>query len=289
VTRAIDVMHLGRERVICAHEIDGLVIDPGPASCLDALLAGLGDTTPRALLLTHVHLDHAGASGVLVRRFPELVVYVHELGAPHLVDPSKLVASASRLYGDDMERMWGEVAPVPEANVRALSGGEVAAGFRVEYTPGHASHHVCYLHEETGEAYVGDMAGVRIPPGAAREHRERLHSKYLLFESNFNGLWHSYIEAFSYVFPKGMRALWGSSYGFPGPVPVGPFKQWVRRNEFVASHYYSAYPEASTREVLAALELKAMAEALARQAESSSPAEFRNAYHAFLEGAQRCL
>src|SRR5437667_9857647 len=158
-------MHLGRERVICAHEIDGLVIDPGPAGCLDALLAGLGDTTPRALLLTHVHLDHAGASGVLVRRFPELVVYVHELGAPHLVDPSKLVASASRLYGDDMERMWGEVAPVPEANVRALSGGEVAAGFRVEYTPGHASHHVCYLHEETGEAYVGDMAGVRIPPG----------------------------------------------------------------------------------------------------------------------------
>jgi len=128
-----------------------------------------------------------------------------------------------------------------------------------------------------------------IPPGAAREHRERLHSKYLLFESNFNGLWHSYIEAFSYVFPKGMRALWGSSYGFPGPVPVGPFKQWVRRNEFVASHYYSAYPEASTREVLAALELKAMAKTLAQQAESSSPAEFRDAYHAFLEGAQRCL
>jgi glyoxylase-like metal-dependent hydrolase (beta-lactamase superfamily II) len=164
VSRAIDVMHLGRERVICAYEVDGLVVDPGPASCLETLLEGLGATAPRALLLTHVHLDHAGAAGVLVRRFPELTVYVHERGAPHVVDPSKLVASAGRLYGDDMERMWGEVAPVPEANVRALAGGETVEGFRVGYTPGHASHHVCYLHEETGDAYVGDMAGVRIPP-----------------------------------------------------------------------------------------------------------------------------
>jgi glyoxylase-like metal-dependent hydrolase (beta-lactamase superfamily II) len=164
VSHAIDVMHLGRERVICAYEVDGLVVDPGPASCLEALLDGLGATVPRALLLTHVHLDHAGAAGVLVRRFPELTVYVHERGAPHVVDPSKLVASAGRLYGDDMERMWGEVAPVPEANVRALAGGETVEGFRVGYTPGHASHHVCYLHEETGDAYVGDMAGVRIPP-----------------------------------------------------------------------------------------------------------------------------
>jgi hypothetical protein len=129
----------------------------------------------------------------------------------------------------------------------------------------------------------------RIPPNGSREHRERLHSKYLLFESNFNGLWHSYIEAFSYVFPKGMRAIWGSSHGFPGPVPVGPFKQWVRRNEFVASHYYSAYPEATTKEVLSALELSTMAQVLAQQAEHSSPADFRDAYRAFIVSAQRYL
>ena len=161
VTRAIDLMHLGRDRVICAYDLDGVIVDPGPASCVDELLA---EAEPRALLLTHIHLDHAGATGVLVRRFPQLKVYVHERGAPHLVDPSKLLASASQLYGEDMERMWGEVAPVPEENVHALSGGETVEGFRVEYTPGHASHHVCYLHEETGDAYVGDMAGVRIPP-----------------------------------------------------------------------------------------------------------------------------
>jgi glyoxylase-like metal-dependent hydrolase (beta-lactamase superfamily II) len=157
-------MHLGRERVICAYEIDGLIVDPGPTTCMETLIDALGPVTPRALLLTHIHLDHAGAAGTLARRYPELVVYVHERGAPHLADPEKLLASASRLYGDDMARLWGEFAPVPEERIRPLSGGEVIEGFRVAATPGHASHHVCYLHEETGDAYVGDMAGVRIPP-----------------------------------------------------------------------------------------------------------------------------
>ena len=164
VTRVIDVMHLGRDRVICAYEDDGLIVDPGPASCCETLIEGLGPVVPRALLLTHIHLDHAGASGVLCRRFPELLVYVHENGAPHLVDPSKLLKSAERLYGDEMERLWGEVAPVPEERVRPLSGGETVEGFRVAYAPGHASHHVAYLHEDSGDAYVGDMAGVRVPP-----------------------------------------------------------------------------------------------------------------------------
>jgi glyoxylase-like metal-dependent hydrolase (beta-lactamase superfamily II) len=164
VTREIDLMHLARERVICAYEVDGVVVDPGPASCLDALLAGLDGAEPRALLLTHIHLDHAGASGVLVRRFPELPVYVHGNGAPHAIDPSRLLTSAQRIYGDEMQRMWGEVAPVPEANIRVVTGGETVEGFRVAHTPGHASHHVCFLHEATGEAYVGDMAGVRILP-----------------------------------------------------------------------------------------------------------------------------
>ncbi len=133
---------------------------------MDTLLEALGDEQPRALLLTHIHLDHAAATGALVRRWPELEVYVHERGAPHLVDPSRLLASAERLYGDQMERLWGEIVPVPEANVRSLAGGETVLGMRVAYTPGHASHHVSYLHEDSGTAFTGDVAGVRIPPSS---------------------------------------------------------------------------------------------------------------------------
>jgi glyoxylase-like metal-dependent hydrolase (beta-lactamase superfamily II) len=163
MSQPIDLMHLGNDRVIGAYELGGLIVDPGPSSCLETLLASL-ESCPRALLLTHIHLDHAGATGSLVRRFGDLRVYVHEAGAPHLVDPAKLLESAGRLYGEDMDRLWGEVMPVPTENVVALSGGETVEGFRVAYTPGHASHHVAYLHEETGDAYVGDVAGVRIPP-----------------------------------------------------------------------------------------------------------------------------
>lgn len=161
--RLIDVEHLGREHVIGCWQVDGALVDPGPESSLGTLLAALGDERPRALLLTHIHLDHAAATGALVRRFPELEVYVHERGAPHLIDPAKLLASAKRLYGDAMERLWGEIVPVPEANVKLLAGGERLLGMRVAYTPGHASHHVCYLHEESGAAFVGDVAAVRIP------------------------------------------------------------------------------------------------------------------------------
>jgi glyoxylase-like metal-dependent hydrolase (beta-lactamase superfamily II) len=159
--RLIDVKHLGRDRVIGAYDVDGAVVDPGPASTVETLLS---EVEPRALMLTHIHLDHAGATGVLVRRFPKLKVYVHERGAPHLIDPSRLLKSAAQLYGDDMDRLWGEVAPVPEENITVLSGGETVEGFRVEYAPGHASHHVVYLHEATGHAYVGDVGGVRVPP-----------------------------------------------------------------------------------------------------------------------------
>ncbi len=163
MSREIDVEHLGREHVICAYEVDGLIVDPGPESCLDTLLEGL-ESEPRALLLTHIHLDHAGATGTLVRRNPALTVYVHENGAPHLADPSKLLKSAGRLYGDEnMGRLWGEVVPVPPERIQTLSGGETVEGMRVAYAPGHASHHVCYLHEDSGDAYVGDMAGVRLP------------------------------------------------------------------------------------------------------------------------------
>jgi glyoxylase-like metal-dependent hydrolase (beta-lactamase superfamily II) len=164
--RAIDLHHLGREKVIACWEVDGVLVDPGPQSCEETLLQALESERPSALLLTHIHFDHAGAAGALVRRWPDLPVYVHERGAPHLARPERLVASASRLYGgeDGLRRHWGEVVPVPEENLHALSGGETVLGYRVAYTPGHASHHVCYLHEESGTAFVGDMAGVRVPP-----------------------------------------------------------------------------------------------------------------------------
>jgi len=163
--RVIDVMHLGHERVIGCWQVDDVLVDPGPTSCLPVLLDGLGGWRPRALLLTHIHLDHAGATGSLVERWPDLEVYVHETGASHMVDPSRLLGSARRLYGPDMDRLWGEVTPVPERNLRILIGGErVLGSFEVAYTPGHASHHVSYLHDDT--AFVGDVGGVRITPSS---------------------------------------------------------------------------------------------------------------------------
>ena len=157
-------MHLGTDRAIAAHELDGgLIVDPGPESCVESLLAGLREE-PRALLITHIHLDHAGASGTLARRFPGVQVYVHEVGAPHLADPERLLQSAARLYGDDLKRLWGDFEAVPSDRIVALEGGETVLGLEVVYTPGHASHHVAYLDRERGDAYVGDVAGVRIPP-----------------------------------------------------------------------------------------------------------------------------
>ena len=166
--RAIDTLHGGSDRVIAVWEHDGVLIDPGPENTLDRVLGELGDGyEPRAVLLTHIHFDHAGATGALLRRFPGVPVYVHERGARHMIDPERLVSSAARLYGgeDGLRAQWGEVVPVPEENVTVLGGGETLLGeYRVAYTPGHASHHVAYLHEPTGTALVGDVAGARIPP-----------------------------------------------------------------------------------------------------------------------------
>jgi glyoxylase-like metal-dependent hydrolase (beta-lactamase superfamily II)/cell division septum initiation protein DivIVA len=164
IPRVIDLLHLRRERVIGCWQVGNVLIDPGPASCLDELLEALGDERPTAVLLTHIHLDHAGATGSLVSRWPDLEVYVHELGAPHLIDPTRLLGSARRVYGDDMDRLWGEVLPVPEANIRILQGGEQLLDcFEVAHTPGHAAHHVSYLYDD-GTAFVGDVGGVRITP-----------------------------------------------------------------------------------------------------------------------------
>jgi glyoxylase-like metal-dependent hydrolase (beta-lactamase superfamily II) len=165
--KLIDVRQRGRERVISAWDLGGAIVDPGPERRVETLLEGLVEE-PRALLLTHIHLDHAGAAGALVERFPQLEVWVHARGAPHLADPSRLLASAERIYGDEMQELWGRVLPVPERNLRVVEGGErIAVAGReldVAYTPGHASHHVVYLDRSDGTAYMGDVAGVRIPP-----------------------------------------------------------------------------------------------------------------------------
>jgi glyoxylase-like metal-dependent hydrolase (beta-lactamase superfamily II) len=165
--RLIDVRQRGRERVIGCWDLGGALVDPGPESCMRTLLGGL-EQEPRALLLTHIHLDHAGATGALVERYPHLEVWVHAKGAPHLADPTRLLQSARRIYGDELEKLWGRVLPVPQGNLRVLEGGETveAAGRELEvaYTPGHASHHVVYFDGSDGTAYVGDVAGVRIPP-----------------------------------------------------------------------------------------------------------------------------
>jgi glyoxylase-like metal-dependent hydrolase (beta-lactamase superfamily II) len=162
--REIDVHHLGNPLVICCFELDGVIVDPGPESSHRTLLEAIEDP-PERILLTHIHFDHAGATGALVRRWPDVEVWVHERGAPHLVDPSRLTASATRLYGDDMNRLWGEIVAIPEANLRVLSGGETIGPWRVAYTPGHASHHVSYYHEPTATAFVGDVGGVRVEGG----------------------------------------------------------------------------------------------------------------------------
>ena len=120
----------------------------------------------RTLLLTHIHLDHAGATGTIVERVPGIKVYVHERGAPHMIDPEKLLASVTRLYGDQMDTLWGAFLPVPASQVTVLTGGErldiSGTSMRVAYTPGHAKHHVSFLDERAGMAYVGDTAGIRI-------------------------------------------------------------------------------------------------------------------------------
>ncbi|MEX0993299.1 MAG: MBL fold metallo-hydrolase [Solirubrobacterales bacterium] len=163
----IDTLHRGRARAIGCWDLGGLLVDPGPEPCMHTVLSAVSEP-PRALLLTHIHLDHAGAAGALARHFPELTVYVHRNGAEHLADPSKLIASATRLYGDEMQELWGEIVPVPAERIVALEGGEsievAGRALDVIYAPGHASHHVVYLDRRDGIAYVGDVAGVRIPP-----------------------------------------------------------------------------------------------------------------------------
>jgi glyoxylase-like metal-dependent hydrolase (beta-lactamase superfamily II) len=192
----LDLNFLGEPGIIATAVLQGpegvALIDPGPSTTLEMLTRslaahGFATTDVRAILLTHIHLDHAGATGSLLQRCPHATVYVHERGAPHLVDPSKLLASASRLYGADMERLWGEVLPVPKERVHVLGTGLdlwktpgtplrprpgsfpqvetrplTVLGHQIAWasTPGHASHHVSYFLPAGRIAFVGDTAGI---------------------------------------------------------------------------------------------------------------------------------
>lgn len=175
-TSIIDLNFLDLREHVGLYLLEGngelALVDSGPSSCLPALrnflaARGLKLADISALLLTHIHFDHAGAAGTLAKENPKLRVYVHEIGAKHLKDPSRLLKSATRLYGDALQQMFGEFLPVPEENIRALTGGESvrAAGREIEvaYTPGHASHHVSYFDQSNGAAFTGDTTGMRLP------------------------------------------------------------------------------------------------------------------------------
>jgi glyoxylase-like metal-dependent hydrolase (beta-lactamase superfamily II) len=166
----IDLFHQGHDRGIAVYLLDTpggpALFDCGPASCIPQLERGLAErglelADLRHLLLSHIHLDHAGAAGTLVRRHPGLQVHVSSIGAPHLVDPSRLERSARRLYGDALDRLWGELTPLPAASLREV--GDRVLGLEAFPSPGHAAHHVSYLDPE-GTLYDGDAVGLRIPP-----------------------------------------------------------------------------------------------------------------------------
>jgi glyoxylase-like metal-dependent hydrolase (beta-lactamase superfamily II) len=175
---ALDMNWVGRPKAIAAGLLESgdhrALVDPGPESSLATLREqlrsrGMAISDLDAILLTHIHLDHGGASGKLVRENPRLKVYVHANGARHMTDPSKLLASAGRLWGDQLPILFGETIPVPAENLKVLEGGEtLALGSRkldVAYTPGHASHHVAYFDSDEGVAFIGDTGGIRIDNG----------------------------------------------------------------------------------------------------------------------------
>jgi glyoxylase-like metal-dependent hydrolase (beta-lactamase superfamily II) len=172
----IDLNFMDTEHVIASFLLvaDGsaALVETGPTTGLEHLMGGIRDhgVSPedvRQVFLTHIHLDHAGASGHLAALLPNAAFYVHEVGYPHMVDPSKLLTSATRIYGERMDELWGEMRPVPEDRLEVLKGGEeleAADGVLVaHYTPGHAYHHLAYLEPESGALFAGDVAGIRLP------------------------------------------------------------------------------------------------------------------------------
>ena len=172
----IDLNFMDTEHVIASFLLLGddsaALVEIGPTTCLGSLTGGLKDhgvslEEVRQVFLTHIHLDHAGASGHLAELLPNATFYVHEVGYPHLVDPSKLLKSATRIYGERMDELWGEARPVPENRLETLKGGEelevVGGVLAAHYTPGHAYHHLAYLEPDSGALFAGDVAGIRLP------------------------------------------------------------------------------------------------------------------------------
>lgn len=157
----IDLQHLGREQSICCYRQGDVIIDPGPQVSSQRVIDALGGQAPRAILLTHIHLDHAAATGELIELWPQTEVWVHQSGAPHVIDPARLIASATRIYGDQMERLWGTILPVPAERVRVLAGDEEIGDWQALYTPGHSGNHIAYLYQPSGTLFSGDVAGVR--------------------------------------------------------------------------------------------------------------------------------
>ncbi len=172
----IDLGFMGTEGIIASFLLTGdgptAIVETGPTTCIENLMQGLSNNgvapgDVEKVFLTHIHLDHSGASGNLAELLPNATFYVHEIGYPHLVDPSKLVKSSTRIYGERMEELWGEIRPVPEDRLKKLEGGEeIKAGgglVSAYYTPGHAYHHLAFHEPESGTLFAGDVAGVRLP------------------------------------------------------------------------------------------------------------------------------
>ncbi len=283
----IDVEHLGRQQYVAVELLSTsagpVVLDTGPGSTLDTLEAGLARAGTRveelhAVLLSHIHFDHAGATGLMVERNPRLTVYVHERGARHLADPAKLVASATRIYGDQMDRLWGRFLPVPHANLRPLTGGEtVTLGnreFTVAATPGHASHHVGYYEAETATAYVGDTGGLRVP--ALPVTLPVTPPPDFDFEA-----WISSLDQIASWAPK---RLFCTHFGFSTDVPAHladlrrGLADWTALARELLSQDLSNEARADQfhRTILAGLEGRASPDAIAA---FSSFADFRASYH----------
>jgi glyoxylase-like metal-dependent hydrolase (beta-lactamase superfamily II) len=176
----LDLDFMGAERVTASFLLLGektaALVESGPTTCLESLMGslkehGVAPEDVQQVFLTHIHLDHAGASGHLAGLLPNATFYVHEIGYPHLVDPSKLLKSATRIYGQRMDELWGEVHPIQEYRLTALSGGEemgAADGILVaHHTPGHAPHHLAYHEPQSKTLFAGDMAGIRLLAGSS--------------------------------------------------------------------------------------------------------------------------
>jgi len=166
----LDVELFGARELSCSYLVEGpepALIETGPATVFETLRAKLDEIRiePRHIVLTHIHLDHGGGAGHVARLFPGATIWVHDVGAPHVADPTRLVASARRLFGEALDTLYGEPEPVPEERIRVMEEGTVIPlgerQLRVLYTPGHARHEVTLYESDSGAAFVGDTAGVR--------------------------------------------------------------------------------------------------------------------------------